>query len=96
VLRIAFEAVGGGEERLAASRAVGDGPVRLRVDWQPGGTCRFSAAVGDDAFEPLGPPFVAAPGRWVGAKVGLFAVAAPGDPTAGHADVAWFRVLPVF
>ena len=32
--------------------------------------------------------------RWVGAKVGVFASAAPGAPKTGHADFDWFRVTP--
>jgi beta-xylosidase len=94
VLRVALDAPGGGEERLVASRAVGEGPVRLRVGWQPGGACQFSAAAGSELLEPLGSPFVAAPGRWVGAKVGLFAASASGAAAAGHAAFAWFRVAP--
>jgi hypothetical protein len=31
-------------------------------------------------------------GKWVGAKVGLFAIAAHAGERRGYADVDWFRV----
>ena len=98
VMRAAKGAPGGGEETLEASRAAGNGPVRLRVEWRPDGACAFSAAAASGGFEPLGPPFVPAPGRWVGAKIGLFAAASSGAaaPSTSRADFAWFRVAPRF
>lgn len=95
VLRGASGAPEGGEERLLATRELSEGVLRLRVDWRPGARCVFSAAVAGGDFEPLGPPFDARPGRWVGARVGLFATT-PTRGSAGHADFAWFRVLPLF
>lgn len=49
------------------------------------------------AFTPLGTPFDALPGRWVGARIGLFAQAPYGTPSAtatsvGYADFDWFRI----
>jgi beta-xylosidase len=40
----------------------------------------------------LGIPFTARAGIWVGARVGLFALANEGSSDAGHANVAWWRV----
>ncbi len=54
------------------------GPVHLRVDVAAGGKCRFSYSLDGKAFTPLGEPFTANVGRWVGAKVGLFAAGAAG------------------
>jgi Glycosyl hydrolases family 43/Pectinesterase/Beta xylosidase C-terminal Concanavalin A-like domain len=60
---------GGAETELA--RVDVQGPVRLRVTVTPHAVARFSFSTGG-AFQPLGPPFVARPGKWVGAKVGAF------------------------
>ena len=67
-------------------------PVLLRVTVSASGRCRFSASLDGRTFTPLGDEFVARPGMWVGAKVGLFAAAPPGAPASGHADWDWFRV----
>lgn len=63
------------------------GPVRLRVEITDGGNCRFSYSLDGKAFTPLGEPFTANVGRWVGAKVGLFAAGA-----TGFADYDAFEV----
>ena len=67
------------------------GPLELRVAVGEGAVCQFSWRRAGAGFVPIGPSFVAQPGRWVGAKVGLFA-GAPGTSPAGHADFDWFRV----
>ena len=54
--------------------------------------CRFSYSLDGKVFVPLGGPFGATPGHWVGAKLGLFALAPPGAARAGHVDSDWFRV----
>ena len=46
------------------------------------------------AFQSLGEPFTARPGRWIGAKVGLFAVRSGRAAEYGNADFDWFRVEP--
>jgi len=52
------------------------GPVYLRVEVAAGGRCRFSFSVDGRTFTALGDVFTASVGRWVGAKVGLFAAGA--------------------
>lgn len=64
--------------------------VRLRVNVAAGAVCTFAYSVNGGDFVPAGSTFVASPGRWVGAKLGLFAAGAEG----AHADFDWFRVGP--
>jgi beta-xylosidase len=52
------------------------GPVYLRVEVAAAGRCRFSFSVDGRTFTALGDVFTASVGRWVGAKVGLFAAGA--------------------
>ncbi|HEY0862974.1 MAG TPA: glycoside hydrolase 43 family protein [Lacunisphaera sp.] len=81
-------------EKSVATEQVGreqvTGPVHLRVTVTEGGQCRFSYSLDGKTFTPLGEPFTANVGRWVGAKAGLFAA---GD-RAAHADYDSFLVGP--
>ncbi len=74
------------KEVVAADRLAD--PVHLRVEVAAGGKCRFSYSLDGKTFKPLGEPFTASVGRWVGAKVGLFAAGAAG----GFADYDAFLV----
>jgi len=96
VAAVAKDAAGGTPEREAASLQASGSRVYLRVAVGGGGVCRFSWSADNKAFAAIGEDFAAKPGRWVGAKVGLFAIARPGSSgsRAGHADWSWFRVEP--
>lgn len=56
--------------------------------------CRFEYSIDGQRFTPVGGPFRAREGRWVGAKVGLFATAPAGASETGHADFEFFRITP--
>jgi beta-xylosidase len=43
-------------------------------------------------FKKLGEPFKPAAGRWVGAKIGLFATGSKAINDSSYADYDWFRV----
>jgi beta-xylosidase len=90
---VAKDAHTGGIEVEVASAALGSVSVRLRVDVGEGARCRFSYSEDGHSFTPLGEVFQATQGRWMGAKVGLFAVAAEA-PARGHADFEHFQVAP--
>lgn len=66
------------------------GPVHLRVTVTEGGKCQFGYSTDGKTFTPLGDIFTANVGRWVGAKVGLFAAGDRGT----HADYDSFLVGP--
>ncbi|HWA09414.1 MAG TPA: glycoside hydrolase 43 family protein [Opitutaceae bacterium] len=74
-----------------ASAAAG---VQLRVSVDAAAKCRFSYSLDGRSFVPLGDEFTARISRWVGAKVGVFALAGPAATSTGHADFDWFRVSP--
>jgi hypothetical protein len=82
---------GGGERESSATRLPGD-TFYLRVKVFSDATCRFSYSANGTEFTAIGEPFTAQPGRWIGAKVGLFAVRPGRGSEAGYADVDWFRV----
>jgi hypothetical protein len=70
---------------------LGDGryqnPV-LNADWSDPDAVRV------EGFTPVGAPFPATPGRWIGATVGLFATGPEGTGPHGVAEFDWFRVGP--
>jgi beta-xylosidase len=78
----------------SASLAAPSAKVLLRVTVSADATCRFAYSFDGHAFTPFGPAFQATVAKWVGAKVGLFASAASGSATPGHADFDYFRITP--
>src|SRR5262245_44143925 len=60
--------------------------VFLRVSVSAGAACRFAWSPDGVRFTELGGPFTAREGKWIGAKVGLFAVARRDETNRGHAD----------
>ncbi|MFD5742303.1 glycoside hydrolase 43 family protein [Streptomyces massasporeus] len=87
------EGVAERERDAAHPRLAPEGRARLRIEIGAGARCRFSADVGDgDGFRPSGPVFTATPWRWVGALLGLFALAPAGQGHAGTAAFTRFRI----
>jgi beta-xylosidase len=64
----------------------------LRVKVTAGKSCNFSYSADGVAFTPLGETFEARQGKWIGAKVGIFAVRKGKTRETGYADFDWFRV----
>lgn len=60
----------------------------LRVDVLPDAKCSFSFSSDGKKFFPIGQEFSARPGKWVGAKVGLFYNAVS---DSGYVDFDWVR-----
>ena len=54
--------------------------------------CTFSMSTDNSNFQPVGDPFAAKKGKWVGAKVGIFAIRKGKTYETGYADFDWFRV----
>ena len=79
----------GEEGRLAPLKS---NTFYLRVKVTEGAVCQFSYSADGINFTPAGPPFTARKGKWIGAKVGLFAVRTGTTRETGYADVDWFRV----
>ncbi|GAA3479925.1 hypothetical protein GCM10018966_044550 [Streptomyces yanii] len=86
------ESVAEHERDAEHSRPAPEGRARLRIEVTAGARCHFLADTGDGAgFRSSGQPFAAAPWRWVGALLGLFATAPTGTGPAGTADFTDFR-----
>jgi beta-xylosidase len=85
------EAVADAERDAAHPRLAPGDRARLRIDIGADARCHFSADVGD-GFRPSGPVFAATPWRWVGALLGLVALAPAGQGHAGAATFTQFRI----
>ncbi len=70
--------------------------VEVRAAPTPGNVddalCIFSYSLDGQTYLPLGEPFTAAPGKWIGAKMGLFCVRTAPKNDAGWMDADYFRV----
>lgn len=67
--------------------------VYLRVTVTgPDAECTFSYSPDGQNYSQLGQSFTAVPGRWIGAKVGLFCVRTERSKTGGYADFDFFRI----
>jgi len=66
--------------------------IYLQVQVSKGAVCRFAFSADGKKFKTLGEDFIAKPGKWIGAKVGLFAVSNKKTNDSGYADIDWFRV----
>jgi beta-xylosidase len=89
---VSRNAVAGTPEKESAPVALSGKTVYLRVKVSAGAVCAFSYSTDGSVFTPVGEPFQAREGRWIGAKVGFFAAEAAPTGEAGYADFDWFRV----
>lgn len=64
----------------------------LRCVVRKDAACTFYYSTNGRDFVSVGDVFTAKPGRWIGAKVGLFCLKNSPTNDAGYADVDWFRV----
>jgi beta-xylosidase len=81
----------GKAERIAAEAPLLQDDVYLRVAVDEG-KISFSYSLSGNEFRPIGDTFMAQPGVWVGAKMGIFVSGAADHGELGYADFDWFRV----
>ncbi|SPE40262.1 putative beta-xylosidase [Candidatus Sulfopaludibacter sp. SbA3] len=81
----------GAAEKESAVANVQSFTVYLRVKVTEGAICHFSYSSDGEAFTEVGEAFPAKAGRWIGAKMGLFAIGGHSGEF-GYGDFDWFRV----
>lgn len=64
----------------------------LRAVVEANHQCAFLYSTDGVTFTSIGKPFAIKAGRWIGARVGLFAVGSEVHNDVGYVDVDWFRV----
>lgn len=76
----------------SAAMAAPSNKIFLRVTVSAAATCCFAYSADGASFTAFGSELSATAGKWVGAKVGLFASAGSGQAGVGYADFDFFRV----
>lgn len=82
----------GNSETVQDGEKISNADIYFRVKVSKGGLCEFSYSANGIDFKRIGSKLEAKPGRWIGAKLGLFATRLNKTNDAGFADVDWFRV----
>jgi beta-xylosidase len=85
------EANSGIEESEEAGLNIAGALLHLRMTLSHEGIARFSFSSDGAKFIPIGEPFKAREGKWIGARVGLFSLAMSEGSKHGYADFDWFR-----
>lgn len=92
-LRKAEKADKGGEEKVLFETKLKSNEAYFKVNIsEPNGICTFSYSENGKNFTKLGDPFQAKPGKWIGAKVGLYSVSTAKANRGGYADYEYFRI----
>lgn len=84
-----------GNEKELTSFKVKEATVFLQLKMEKEGRYRFSFSEDGEKFVIPDKVFVAKPGRWVGAKLGLFCLRKNITNDAGYADIDWIRIEPI-
>ena len=86
------DAENGGEEEQLFSSEVSNPEIILRINVGSSALCSFSYSTDGNEFIRAGEEFRSRPGRWIGAKIGYFALRDGITNDAGSADIDWFRI----
>ena len=90
-LKFCVEADQNGIDEEIKSIMIPEGPLYLRVRVGGEARCQFSYSEDGERYHDLGSLFKARAGRWIGAKVGLFAITPQNTDSESYFDVKWFR-----
>ncbi|WP_261513159.1 glycoside hydrolase family 43 protein [Chryseobacterium paludis] len=92
-LRKAEKADKGGEEKVIFETKLKANEVFLKVNVnEPNGLCQFSYSENGKDFIKAGDVFQSKPGKWIGAKIGLYSISTAKASRGGYADFDWFRM----
>lgn len=81
-----------GKEEVSESKPVDSSTIYFRVQVRKGAECSFSYSLDGQSFTAIDNLFKAREGRWIGAKVGFYALREGIINDAGSADIDWFRI----
>lgn len=81
----------GGKEVAGKPILLEDNTVYLRITVKQGGICTFSFSNDNSSFENIGMKFTAKEGKWIGTKLGFFALSDEKTNDAGSLKIDWIR-----
>jgi len=90
VLAKYMQADKGNDEITEWSESLNTNRVYLRAVVSSDAKVLFSLSSDNKLFRNIGTEFQAMPGKWIGARIGIFA-SADGKDSNGYIDVDWFR-----
>lgn len=90
--RICLQADKKNKETESESIAIAQNTLYLKLDVDSDAICRFHYSENGTDFYPVGESFTAKQGKWIGAKIGFFALRKGFINNAGYAKIDWFRV----
>ncbi|GAA3745861.1 glycoside hydrolase 43 family protein [Flavobacterium ginsengisoli] len=79
-------------EKETTPTQIDNNTIYLRVKIGKGGMCSFFYSLDDKNYQKIGNEFKAKEGKWIGAKVGLFALGEEVKNDSGNVEVDWFRI----
>jgi beta-xylosidase len=82
----------GYSEEVKDKASLSTGIVFLRTVFSVDGTCQFAYGTDGKNYTDIGDSFQVREGRWIGAKVGIFAFSTQETGLKGFADFDWFRI----
>lgn len=85
----------GNSEKEETITKLTSGEIYLRVTVRNGAKCQFSYSTDNKRYINTGDVFQATPGKWIGAKLGIYATRETQINDSGWADYDWFRVEPI-
>jgi beta-xylosidase len=85
----------GGKEQNVHRIAMDNNLIYLQVKVSKGAVCNFAYSINGKNFIKFGNTFIAKPGRWIGAKIGFFALREGIINNAGYVNIDWFRIDPI-
>lgn len=89
----AIKAIDGAKEVINEETRLKNNAAYFKVEISaPDAMCQFSFSENGKNYKKIGKPFKAQPGKWIGAKVGLFSVSTQEAKRGGYADVAYFKI----
>jgi beta-xylosidase len=66
--------------------------IFLRVIVEDGARCQLSYSGDGNAYSPVGKPFLASKGKWVGAQLGIFCLNQGIRKSSGYSQFEWFTI----
>ena len=89
----AIKAIDGASEKINDKNRLKSNTTYFKVEVSaPDAMCQFLYSENGKKFKKIGKPFKAQPGKWIGAKVGLFSVSTQEAKRGGYADVDYFKI----
>ncbi len=82
----------GNPEKESFIDSVANGSIYMRIQVKKDAMCTFAYSTDGQHFQELPYSFKARPGKWIGAKIGIYATRTRQINDSGYADFDWVRV----